>query len=252
MKVKSLKKFKFFFEIIRFFHKKYLRVYNSLFKQKFNSVILSLLKRKIEINTIYDIGACQGEWTKIISETCLKNKEFILFEANKEHEDHLKKTGHKYFLNLLSDKEKEVKFYSTASSGDSYYIEKSIYYGKSLSPKIMQTSTLDILQKKNDLPYPDFIKIDTQGSEIDILSGGNETLKKCKIVLLECPIVSYNDGAPNLDEYIKYLDKIGYLPIEICDIHHMDKVLVQIDIMFLKKDIFNKIYTDKKVLNLFK
>ena len=251
MKVKSFKKFKFIFKIVKFFHKKYSRIYNSLFKQKFNSIVLSLLEKNIKINTIYDIGACQGEWTKLVSETCLKNKEFILFEANKEHENQLKKTGHKYFLNLLSNSVKDVKFYSKASSGDSYYKEKSDYYEKSLSPKIMKTSTLDILQKENALPYPDFIKIDTQGSEVDILSGGNETLKKCKIVLLECLIISYNDGAPSLDEYIKYLDKIGFLPIEICDIHHTDKVLVQIDILFLKKEIFNKIYTDKKVLNLF-
>lgn len=251
MKVKSLKKFKFFFKIIRFFHKKYLRISNSFSKQKFNSVIIKLLKNKVKIDTIYDIGACRGEWTEIASNTSLNGKKFILFEANIEHENQLKKFGHKYFISLLSNKVQDVKFYSRNSSGDSYYPEKSEYYKELKSPKILQTSTLDIIQEKNNLPFPDFIKIDTQGSEIDILEGAQKTLEKCNIILIECPIISYNKGAPTLNEYVDYLNKIGFLPIEICDMHHMDKVLIQIDIIFLKKEIFNKIYTDKKVLNLF-
>jgi hypothetical protein len=41
------------------------------------------------------------------------------------------------------------------------------------------------------------------------------------------------------------------LPLNITEIHHLDKVLVQVDIIFLKKDIFQKIYTDKKMLKIF-
>ena len=107
------------------------------------------------------------------------------------------------------------------------------------------------IQKKNQIPFPDFLKIDTQGSEIDILRGGNEILNNCKIILLECPIISYNSGAPTLNDYIKYLDSINYLPFEITEMHYLDKVLAQIDIAFLKKNIFQKIYKDKKMLKLF-
>ena len=107
------------------------------------------------------------------------------------------------------------------------------------------------IQKINNLPLPDFIKVDTQGSEIDILKGSKKTLEKCKLILLECPIISYNNGAPNLNEYINYLNSIDFLPIDACEIHHIDKVFVQIDIIFLKKDIFYKIYNEKKILNLF-
>lgn len=251
MKVKSLKKFIFAFKLVKFFQKKYSRILNSFYKQKFNSVILKLLENKVKIDTIYDIGACVGEWTEIVSNTSLKEKKFILFEANIKHEEHLKKLKHKYFIGVLSDIIKEMQFYSTNSSGDSYYREKSKYYENSLSPKKLLTSTLDIIREKNNLPLPDLIKIDTQGSEIDILKGAQKTIKNCKILFIECPIVSYNEGAPNLSEYVNYLNKIGFLPIEITDMHYIDKVLIQADIVFLKKEIFNKIYTDKKVLNLF-
>ena len=108
-----------------------------------------------------------------------------------------------------------------------------------------------IYKKKIQIPPPDFLKIDTQGSEIDILKGGSKILNNCKIILLECPIISYNTGAPPLNDYIEYLDNINYLPLEITEKHYLDKVLVQIDIVFLKKDIFKNIYKDKKILKLF-
>ena len=90
---------------------------------------------------------------------------------------------------------------------------------------------LNEIQTKTQIPFPDFLKIDTQGSEIDILKGGNEILKNCKVILLECPIISYNIGAPSLSDYIKYLDSINYLPFDVTEIHHLDKVLVQVDIV---------------------
>ena len=130
-------------------------------------------------------------------------------------------------------------------------MEQSNIYKKNIKPKIIITSTLDSIKKKYNLPYPDFLKIDTQGSEIDILKGGKETLKKCKIILLECPIISYNKGAPNLNEYVNYLNLIGFLPFEVGEIHHINNVFVQIDIFFLKKEILKKIINNKKILKIF-
>jgi FkbM family methyltransferase len=251
MKIKSYKKFSINFEIIKFFRKKYEKLFNSLYKQKLNSVILHLLENKIDINTVYDVGAFQGDWAKLLKKTSLKNSKFYLFEANIENEIYLRNSGHKYFINVLSDKNKNVKFYSKVHEGDSYFPEKTNFYDNTFVPKNLKAITLNEIQKRNQIPKPDFLKIDTQGSEIDILKGGNEILDNCKAILLECPIISYNTGAPTLSDYIEYLDKINYLPLEITEIHYLDKILVQVDIVFLKKNIFQKIYEDKKMLKLF-
>ncbi len=251
MKIKSLVKFAINFKIIKFFKKKYEKLFNSLYKQKLNSIILHLLENKIEINTVYDVGAFQGNWTKLLKKTCLKNSKFYLFEANTENEICLKNSGHKYFISVLSDENKDVNFFSKVHSGDSYFKEKTNFYEKTIVPKTLRTTTLNKIQTNNQIPFPDFLKIDTQGSEIDILKGASEILGNCKIILLECPVISYNTGAPSLSDYIKYLESINYLPLEITEIHHLDKVLVQIDIVFLKKNIFQIIYKDKKMLKLF-
>ena len=251
MKIKFYDEFVLKFKLIKFFKKKYKKLFNSLYKQKLNSVILHLLENGIEINNVYDVGAYQGNWTKKLKETVLINSNFYLFEANVENEIYLKNSGHQYFIHVLSDKNKDVKFFSKTHPGDSYFLEKTNFYEKTIIPKTLKAFTLNEIQKKTQIPFPDFIKIDTQGSEIDILKGGNEILNNCKVILLECPIISYNDGAPKLNDYIEYLDKINYLPLEVTEIHHLDKVLVQVDIIFLKKNIFQKIYTDKKILKIF-
>ena len=251
MKIKSYNKFTINFKIINYFKKKYEKLFNSLYKQKLNSIILHLLDNKIEINSVYDVGAYQGEWTKALKKTSLKDSKFFLFEANAQNEIYLKNSGHKYFINVLSDKNKEVKFFSKVHTGDSYFLEKTNFYEDTIIPKTLKTITLNEIQTKTQIPFPDFIKIDTQGSEIDILKGGNQILNNCKVILLECPIISYNIGAPQLSDYIEYLGSINYLPLDVTEIHHLDKVLIQADIIFLKKDIFQKIYKDKKMLKIF-
>ena len=75
-------------------------------------------------------------------------------------------------------------------------------------------------------------------------------VENCKIILLECPIIQYNLGSPNLSEYIDYLNLINFVPYDICEIHNIDKILIQIDILFIKKSIIEKMNKDKKILNI--
>ena len=246
MKLKHILAYKLF----KFFPKKFSKLFNSFYRHKLNSQLIDLMKKKIKIQNIYDIGAFKGNWSIFLNNTSLKSKNFFLFEANMENEMYLKKLNFKYFISVLSDKIKEVKFYSKAHTGDSYYPEQTNFYEKNLLPQIKKTDTLDNIVEKNNLPFPDFIKIDTQGSEIDILKGGKKTVENCKVILLECPIIHYNLHSPNLNEYINYLNLINFVPYDISEIHYIDKVLVQIDILFIRKSIINEIDKDKKILNI--
>ncbi len=247
MKLKHL----FFYSLIKFFNKKYQRVFNSFYRQKLNSILINLQKKHLQINNIYDIGAYKGEWSNNLSKTSLKNKNFYLFESNYENEKYLKKSNHKYFIETLSDKIKEVKFYSKSHVGDSYYPENTNFYPSEIKPKIITTNTLNAIKKEKHLPLPEFIKVDTQGSEIDILRGGSEILENCQIILLECPIIKYNEGAPSIVQYIDYLNSIEYLPFDISEVHYIDNVLVQVDIIFLKKKLFRSINSRNTILKIF-
>jgi hypothetical protein len=88
----------------------------------------------------------------------------------------------------------------------------------------------------------DFIKIDCQGTELDILKGGKALVDRATVLLLECPFAGqYNEGCPSFCEYIQYMDSNGFAPFDISEIHMIGNVMGQIDILFVRKGV----YTDQ-------
>ena len=86
----------------------------------------------------------------------------------------------------------------------------------------------------------DFLKIDTQGAELDILNGAKNCMNSARAILLECPIYPYNKGAPTMPEYVTFLLRFGFYPARCTEIHNMLGVLVQIDILFMSKTVLSK------------
>ena len=245
MKLKS----KLRYYLFKIFPTKFVKFFNRLYEHRLNFNILNLMNKGLKIDVIYDIGAFRGEWSNFLNRTSLKNKNFYLFEANEENEKYLEKLNFKYFFGILSDANKEVNFYSRVSTGDSYLVEQTNLYKENIKSVVKKTITLDEIVKKKNLPLPDFLKIDTQGSELDILKGSQKSISKCSLIYLECPIIEYNLGAPNLNDYIKYLNSINFVPYDLCEVHKIDNILIQIDILFIKKSTLNEFYSDKKILN---
>lgn len=217
----------------------------SLIRNELRADLPSLMRRLhsagVEIKTIYDIGAFQGKWTSAVMKYVPKDTNFFLFEPNQNFSRELRATGHPVFHVLLSDKKETKIFYRQEGSGDSYYPEK-IVDSKKVHEVKMQTTTLDemYLDRKNLLKKPDFVKIDTQGSELDILQGSKETFKDLKVIVLECPIVKYNQGAPSIQDYIDTLIRFNFVPFQVVEIHILNEIFVQIDIAFISKWIFTE------------
>lgn len=210
--------------------------------------IENLISKGLDINCVYDIGGWMGYWTQEMSKGLLAEKEFIIFEANPYYYDALSKLGKKVFIDVLSgEKNIEIDFYDSPLSGESYYKENTNYYKNDI-PKKRFTNTLDSIIEENNLNLPDFIKIDTQGSELDIFKGGIKALNNAKVVYTECPIIDYNLGAPNIHQYLQFFDDHNFYPLNILETHHMDDILVQIDILFIKKDIKKILLGENKAL----
>lgn len=189
----------------------------------------------MSIKTVYDIGAWQGGWSRQVKNQALPNSEFILFEANPAYDAELAQSGFKYFRTVLSNPGREyVEFFNGTNTGDSYYKETTTIYDNQSSIKL-DCTTLDKLIAEHNLPIPNFIKIDTQGSELDVLSGAS-FLDQVDLVYTECPIICYNKGAPTIQEYLDFFKMRNFIPVDIFEIHRGEETLMQIDIMFMKKD----------------
>ena len=211
-------------------------------KLNYHSVLKNLISRGLQINVVYDIGAHKGRWTKQHA-SLLPNANFFLFEANKEHAEKLKSRGYRTFIGVLSSDGEPAKFYKKVGTGDSLYRENTQTYSED-SFEVVTTKTLHQVVTSEKLPKPDFVKLDVQGAEIDILKGAGDLLDGCSLLLAECPIVPYNLGAPELNEYLTYFKSKGFLPLRITEQHSSKGSLLQIDILFLKNTLRENLFTN--------
>ena len=182
---------------------------------------------------ILDIGANDGWWYNQ-NKPSYPDAEFVLIEANPNNEPALKTLGVRYHLECLSDCEKEVKFFITkdapTTTGASYYLENTEHFKDSnIEILTLQTTTLDKLFPEETF---DIVKMDVQGSEVDIIKGGPALLKRAKQVILEVPKGenTYNIGAPHRDLYFDAMYELGFMTYEVLDnINDMQE-----DIRFIK------------------
>ena len=196
--------------------------------RRLHTKLVQTKRRGIRIDTVYDIGAHRGEWTRE-TRASLPDAEFILFEANEVHATSLE--GERFYIGVLSSQEKLVQFWGNGGPGDSYFRETTDVYD-GVAPVSVQATTLDHLIQEHGLPRPDFIKADVQGAELDVLDGGRNALDHAKLVLLECPIADYNEGAPNIHEYFSFMDECGFTPIDFVGRACQNGRVIQIDVLF--------------------
>jgi len=200
----------------------------------------------IEPDAILDIGAHSGQfygWAKRVWPMC----PVFMIEANPLHERQLANMTFRmeddYLIAALGDVEREVTFYTRSdkphTEGNSYYKEANYWD----IPQLVQESKTKLQKLDNlfkDNTTFDLIKLDTQGSELDILKGGKRLVDRAKAIILEVSFVEYNEGAPTSEDLTSYMDNIGFEE-KICIGEHISNepqwkdIIVQKDLVFLKK-----------------
>ena len=146
-----------------------------------------------EFEVIYDVGANIGEWSVDVQQL-FPDARFELFEA-------LAGRFAGVDDNLMVDQLRDAALHPVALSDESGAGEIKILGDGGVGSSILllpadrrrddfeiipcQMSTMDDYVSANDLKSPDFIKIDTQASELKILNGAKETISKAKFILIE-------------------------------------------------------------------
>lgn len=170
-------------------------------------------------NVVYDVGACVLHWTTIAKEVW-PNSQYYLFEAMEESEELFNETNHQYHIGVFSDIDnKEVTFYKnvTFPGGNSYYMENpeqssmaNVLFNNPSNQFKRNTITLDTVRRMKNFQYPDLLKIDVQGCEVDILKGSTDILKNVKHLIVELQHVEYNIGAQLCDTSIPIIESLGF------------------------------------------
>jgi hypothetical protein len=119
-------------------------------------------------------------------------------------------------------------------TGSSIYEEKT-NFNRELVYLNMQT--LDSITKGFKAEEKIFLKLDVQGSELDILEGAKQTLSYVDFILLEASVLNYNNNAPLIGEIFKYMNNIDFVLFDICEQKRSGaNLLMQVDLLFSKTD----------------
>jgi FkbM family methyltransferase len=185
-----------------------------------------------------DIGAYQGTWTsdfKQIFPECA----IMMIEGQNSKEPYLIKTqnvhpGVNYKIALLGAAEADVSFniYESASS------VLTEHHDTGAKTETRRLVTLDNLLAPESRNKPDFIKIDTQGYELEILKGGEKALAHAEFVLLEVSFLDIYVNCPLAIDVINFMKQHGFVIYDICSLMRrpLDRALFQSDFLFVKEN----------------
>lgn len=170
----------------------------------------NLKQTGFEPAVIYDIGACLLQWTREAREVWPQAR-IIAFDAFDHAEFLYKEAGMDYHVGVLSDVCKMVKFYQNdhMPGGNSYYRERSSVFPRDRF-HIRTTRTLDSVVHERGFPLPDLVKLDVQGSELDILRGARRTLHNAQHLIVELQHTDYNEGAPHAVDSVPAIESMGW------------------------------------------
>ena len=139
---------------------------------------------------VFDIGAFKGDTAYFFSKKCSNKARIYAFEPDENNYKVLLKIKEKYKLNnvitkniLLSNAEKEIDFISMIEN----------------TPTIKKNAiTIDKFVEENNIEKIDYIKMDVEGAERNILEGAIKTIKKFKPSLA---IAIYHGGKLFMEDF---------------------------------------------------
>lgn len=201
---------------------------------------LNVLKNNgVNIMNLLDIGAYRGEFTQMIRRVWPNVRSWQV-EADERQAPYLQRDA--VFALLSSKANKEVEFFTlgenSITTGSSVYRELTSYYNNPIVVKKRTTTLDDVMRRVNfrgNWKNSGLVKMDTQGSELDILMGGENFIKtyQPRFFILENSVKPYNMGAPLIDDIISFMFNRNYRIKDIMSyMYDNTETLLQTDILF--------------------
>ncbi|NEV93953.1 FkbM family methyltransferase [Psychroflexus sp. YR1-1] len=201
-----------------------------------------LINQNYYPETIYDIGANKGTWTK----ECLKyfpDATYYLFEPQ---------INLKTDLDLLFKKHKNIHLFSVGvghvndelnftmhkrDDSCTFSFSEQEAQNRGFNQIKAPIVKLESFVKENNLKTPSILKIDAEGLDLKVLEGASNLLNNVEIIMVEVGIM--NGRIKNSALIMSnYLDEKGFKLFDITDINRpfSNKVLWLCEFVYIKKN----------------
>ncbi len=202
-----------------------------------------------KVRSVVDVGANKGQFVNKLQKNGFKGK-ILSFEPLYNEYLYIKKLSNKNYnweveeRCALGKKNSKKKFYISGNSESSSLL-KILPRHTDIRPTSKTIGTQEVNVKKLDY-FKDkiskfeknlLLKIDSQGSEIDVLVGANKIIKNFKCIFVEVSLVTLYKNQKLWLDIIKYLKKLNFEVWSVDQLLKNNKTgqTYQLDIFFYKK-----------------
>ena len=201
-----------------------------------------------QIKSILDVGANKGQFTLMLLKNNFEGNIMSFEPLKEEHESlikvSLKKENWKVARRCALGNKNRVQKFHISGNRESSSLLKILQKHKDLRPasKTIKTEKINVEKLDNfkkdisKLEKNLLLKIDTQGSEIDVLKGASKVIKDIKCLFIEVSLVNLYKNQKLWLDIIKYMKKLNF------NVWSVDQLLrnnntgqtYQVDIFFYK------------------
>lgn len=176
----------------------------------------------VKPESLCDIGANAGNWSYVMHQMSPHLKHVVFFEPQKKMQDKLnslelagvEKVIYPYGL---GEEERHLTIKGgTASASFLDVGPTQLHYFPGSVVNVseeVEIKVLDQIYSQDKLPFPDVIKLDVQGYELNVLKGAINVLSKTKYLVVELSFREFYTGQPSLWELLKFLEENRYVMV---------------------------------------
>jgi FkbM family methyltransferase len=187
---------------------------------------------------VIDVGANRGNWTRE-AHPIFPSASFFMADADPVNAANLQNVCSSlpncaYSISLLGAEPHEGVHFYQMGTGSSVLSELTPVGRNELT---LPMTTLDelVASRANGTVL---LKLDVQGYELEILRGAKQVLSRAEVVILECSLIQYNEGAPILAEVVAFMNERGFVVYDFSgqSWRGSDGALFQTDLVFVKQN----------------
>jgi len=204
-----------------------------------------------ELKVVLDVGANQGHFSRELYRYHPKTK-FYCFEPFPKTfdklQDKLFESNFNHFQLALGDKKETISVSQNEENHSDTNSLTHLFDSKNESNKVsIQVNTLDKFIEEHTMKSIDLLKIDTEGFDLKVLKGSEESLKKglIKLIYVECGLDPSNTYHVFFPEILSYLNSLNYVFVGFfqTDLRKIDRKIHFSNALFVYESFSKQIKT---------
>ena len=204
---------------------------------------LEMAKNEYKIKTLYDIGANAGTWTQL-AKTILPGAEVHAFEPVPQYQEQFglntKDLKGVQLHRVATGEQTKTEQFNIAGHSSSFYevsetLTSMFPSEKKTAELTVQMVKLDEYVSKENIPWPDVMKLDIEGYELQALSGAEQCMAHARYIIMEVSFIERHIGQPLFHDVINFMAKHNYFLCAFPVRMHLASRISMTDVLFERR-----------------